>query len=62
MSDPAGFSLDMAVNYFEAYNILMEYWDCIPDEEKAIVHERLEKLNLCAKNAPTTHGNYQIMI
>ena len=46
MSDPAGFSLDMAVNYFEAYNILMEYWDCIPDEEKARVHERLEALDL----------------
>ena len=32
--------------YFEAYNILMEYWDCIPDEEKHEVHERLEKLEL----------------
>ena len=33
-------------NYFEAYNILMEYWDSIPDEEKHEVHERLERLNL----------------
>ena len=33
-------------NYFEAYNILMEYWDFIPDEEKHEVHARLEKLEL----------------
>ena len=33
-------------NYFEAYNILMEYWDSIPDEEKHEVHARLEKLGL----------------
>ena len=46
MSDPTGFSLDMAVNYFEAYNMLMEYWDYIPDEDKHKVHERLERLNL----------------
>ena len=46
MSDTTGFSLDMAVNYFEEYNILMEYWDCIPDEDKHKVHERLERLNL----------------
>ena len=32
--------------YFEAYNILMEYWDSIPDEEKHEVHARLEKLGL----------------
>ena len=32
--------------YFEAYNILMEYWDSIPDEEKHKVHERLQKLEL----------------
>ena len=32
--------------YFEAYNILMEYWDFIPDEEKHEVHEKLEKLDL----------------
>ena len=33
-------------NYFEAYNILMEYWDYIPDEEKHEIHARLEKLDL----------------
>ena len=46
METPVGFELDLAVNYFEAYNILMEYWDSIPDEEKHEVHARLEKLGL----------------
>ena len=46
METPVGFELDLAVNYFEAYNILMEYWDFIPDEEKHEVHARLEKLGL----------------
>jgi len=46
MTNPVGFELDLAVNYFEAYNILMEYWDCIPDEEKAEVHEKLQALDL----------------
>ena len=46
METPVGFELDLAVNYFEAYNILMEYWDFIPDEEKHEVHARLEKLEL----------------
>ena len=32
--------------YFEGFNILMEYWDSIPDEEKHEVHARLEKLGL----------------
>ena len=32
--------------YFEAYNILMEYWDSIPDEEKHEVHQRLQKLDI----------------
>ena len=46
MKNPVGFELDLAVNYFEAYNILMGYWDCIPDEEKHKVHEKLTKLGL----------------
>ena len=46
MSDPAWFSLDMAVNYFEAYNILMEYWDYYPDDKKEEIHKRLEGLGL----------------
>ena len=32
--------------YKEAYNILMEYWDSFPDEEKPIIHKRLEGLGL----------------
>ena len=32
--------------YFEGYNILMEYWDSMPDEEKHKVHERLQKLDI----------------
>ena len=32
--------------YKEAYNILMEYWDSLPDEEKPRIDERLKKLNL----------------
>ena len=38
--------LDELLKYQEAYNILMEYWDCLPDEEKQEVHKRLEKLGL----------------
>ena len=30
----------------QAFGILMEYWDFIPDEEKHEVHARLEKLDL----------------
>ena len=29
-------------DYKAAYNILMEYWDCIPEEEKVAVNKRLE--------------------
>jgi hypothetical protein len=28
-------------NYKEAYNILMEYWDSLPDEEKESIDRRL---------------------
>ncbi len=33
-------------NYESAYNILMEYWDHFPDEEKAEIHKRLQGLGL----------------
>ena len=33
-------------NYRKAYNILMEYFDCIPEDERKDVHEELEKLGL----------------
>mgnify|MGYP003130665272 CR=1 FL=1 len=32
--------------YKEAYNILMEYFDSIPEEEKKSVHKKLERLGL----------------
>ena len=32
--------------YKEAYNILKEYWDCFPDEEKPSIHRKLKKLGL----------------
>ena len=31
----------MAPDWKAAYNILMDYWDCIPEEEKAIVDQKL---------------------
>ena len=32
--------------YKKAYDILMEYWDCIPEEEQEIVHKKLMELGL----------------
>ena len=32
----------MAPDYKAAYDILMEYWDCIPEEERAEVSKRLD--------------------
>ena len=34
------------MKYQYAYDILMEYWDSFPDEEKPIIHKRLEGLGL----------------
>ena len=33
----------MEPNYKAAYNILMDYWDCIPEEERHEVDVRLNK-------------------
>ena len=33
-------------NYKKAYNILMDYWDSIPDEEKKDADKRLNRLGL----------------
>jgi len=33
-------------NYVRAYNILMDYFDSIPDEEKPIVDKQLKRLGL----------------
>jgi len=32
--------------YKKGYDILMEYWDSIPDEEKEEVHRRLNNLGI----------------
>jgi len=32
------------VSYKKAYNILMEYWDSLPDEEKPKISKRLDKV------------------
>ena len=36
----------MKPNYEEGYNILMEYWNCLPDEEKTDIDKRLKKVGL----------------
>ena len=33
-------------NYEDGYNILMEYWECLPDNEKAYIDKRLKKVGL----------------
>lgn len=33
-------------NYKEAYYILMEYWDSLPDEEKPKIDKELKKVGL----------------
>ena len=40
------FELKDKDKYKEAYNILMEYWDCLPDEEKPNVDKRLKAIGL----------------
>jgi len=41
--------LEGLIKYQYAYDILMEYWDSFPDEEKPIIHKRLEGLGLWKK-------------
>ena len=38
--------LEGLIKYQEAYDILMEYWDILPDKEKPKIHSRLKKLGL----------------
>jgi len=33
-------------NLWKAYNILMDYWDSLPDEDKQDIDKQLNKLNL----------------
>ena len=30
----------------KGFNILMDYWDCLPDDVKPEIHKQLEELNL----------------
>ena len=32
--------------YEKGFNILMEFWDCLPDQEKPKIHEQLKGLGL----------------
>ena len=32
-------------DFKKAYNILMDYWECLPDEEKEDIDRRLKKCN-----------------
>ena len=34
----------MKANYRKGFNILMEYWDSLPDEEKADIDRRLTEV------------------
>ena len=38
--------LNALLKYHEAYHILMDYWDLLPDEEKKESHKRLGKIGL----------------
>ena len=33
-------------DYEKAYNVLMDYWDCLPDEEKPLIDRRLKGCGL----------------
>jgi hypothetical protein len=32
--------------YKEGYELLMEYWDSLPDDEKQDIHNKLKKIGL----------------
>ena len=38
--------LEGLIKYQYAYDILMEYWDSFPDEDKETIHKRLQGLGL----------------
>ena len=46
----------MEPDYRAAYHILMDYWDCIPEEERLIVDQSL-KIAL-GESEPTTADEY----
>jgi hypothetical protein len=46
MKRESGINMNGEERYHKGFDILMDYWDCIPDEEKMKVHERLMKIGL----------------
>ena len=36
----------IAFKYKKAYNILMEYWDYIPDDDKVEINNKLKEIGL----------------
>ena len=44
IDDESGFKSDN--KYEVAYNILNEYWDHLPEDEKESIHKRLEKVGV----------------
>ncbi len=42
----SGKDLDKKNKYEEGFDILMEYWDCLPENEKEKVDEKLNKLGI----------------
>ena len=38
--------LEGLIKYQHGFDILMEYWDCLPDEEKPVVDKRLKEIGL----------------
>ena len=45
-NNPDPLKEDMVSEWEKGFNILMEYWDYIPDDEKPKIHKQLEELNL----------------
>ena len=45
-NSPRGMEMKVDYKYKLGYDILMDYWDCIPEEEKPKVHEQLKEIGL----------------
>ena len=42
----SGISMNGEERYRKGFDILMDYWDCIPDMEKIKIHEKLLEIGL----------------
>ena len=49
----------MDSDYKAAFNVLMDYWNCIPEEERSMVDQRLRRA-LNEDYEPTTADEYNI--